>query len=537
MPLTPSNGDHVHGRFTRLYRRLDTALWRHLAAFLLSGRGNAGGWRSRMLMRRPQFRVGVERLVADAARVSPDVAASIVERAWRDGASMARADTRSRRDVYEPAAVRLILDRVAAAVAAMHTHIPQHADRVYRETIADVGRGPDLDEPGRVRRVARFLSRQARAGFVGLVDRHGRRRELVTYAEQTIRGAVSAAEVDGYCRQAVADGFDLFIVSDVAGSCALCSPFEGRLISITGRTVGAISRNTVDGVAVRVDVVCSLAEALQRGLFHYGCRHTIKVWSPDDPAPPRAVRATPAVVAQRRRAAADARRERQVERVAIVAQVASNGGVPPDGSHPQRRLSSVPPPTPPSPPTGGGGDDGGDDFYRVPVANIVHNLGRLSQPERDAVEGYALSPELINATLRGQQAPSPLVESLIERIRSALHRQTVPETVRVSRELDGDILGITGEASARRLIGTEFVELGFMSTSMAANPPRNLARRNPVILDLIVPAGTHALAIGELAEFPAERELLVIDARRISIVGVSYDDRKRMWRLRGYVVG
>ncbi|WP_081635648.1 ADP-ribosyltransferase [Nocardia sp. BMG111209] len=106
----------------------------------------------------------------------------------------------------------------------------------------------------------------------------------------------------------------------------------------------------------------------------------------------------------------------------------------------------------------------------------------------------------------------------------------------MTREIDGNVYGITGEAGARAMVGKDIVEPGFLSTSMSVDPPRNPSRGNPAILDLVVPAGTQALAVGELAEFPAERELLVIDARRLRILGVSFDQARRVWRLRGYVV-
>lgn len=319
MPLTPSNGDRLHGPFTRLYRRVDDALWRHLATFLAMGRGFGRAWLVEAMLRRLRFQLGVTRIVDDAAQQAPGLAETAVTRAWRDGAREARADTGSRREHFDARAVRAILGRVQDAIDGMHRHIPVHADRVYRTVATEAAQ--DSDEQSRRTRALHALRRFARQGFTGLIDPRGRRRELVTYAEQTIRGAVSAAEVDGYCQQAVADGFDLFIVSDVPGACELCRPHEGRIYSITGSTVGAISRDTITGAPIRVNVAGSLAGARADGLFHYGCRHTIRVWTPDDPVPPRAVRATPEQRAARRAATHAARQQRTQRRIAIVQSV------------------------------------------------------------------------------------------------------------------------------------------------------------------------------------------------------------------------
>lgn len=319
MPLTPSNGDRLSGPFTRLYRALDRKLWHHLATALTLGRGFGRAWLVEMLLRRMRFRAGVDRIVDDTARQAPRIAEEAIEQAWRDGAGFARQDLRSDREHIDHGRISDILNRVLDAMSGVHRHIPNHADHIYRSVTQEAATDPNATtETGRRARVVRVLRRFARDGFTGLVDHRGRRRELVAYAEQTIRGAITAAEVDGYCQQALAAGYDLFVVSDVPGSCELCRPFEGKVISITGSTAGAISRNMVNGRPVRVEVLTSLAAAREQGLFHYGCRHTIKVWTPDDPVPPRAVRATPEQRERRRRATQSSRRQRTNERLRIV---------------------------------------------------------------------------------------------------------------------------------------------------------------------------------------------------------------------------
>jgi len=67
-------------------------------------------------------------------------------------------------------------------------------------------------------------------------------------------------------------------------------------------------------------------------------------------------------------------------------------------------------------------------------------------------------------------------------------------------------------------------------------PPRSTRHADPVILDLLVPAGTPALRLGELSEVPDEREVLLIDARSYFVVGVAMDPARSMWRIRAIVV-
>lgn len=330
MPLTPSNGDKHAAPLIRLYRLLELALWRILAKLLGLERGWGRRWLMRMMMRLPNFRRAVRRTVDDTAVQAPDMVATAINRAWRDGTRAARSDTGSRTEHFDDNAVRDIIDSVLDGLGTAHRGVLVDTENIYRRVINEAARDPNVTNDRELHTLLReALQRNARFGFVATTDQRGRRRELVAYAEQQIRGGVTRAEVDGFCAQALADGNDLFIVSDVPGACRLCTPFEGRVISITGATIGAITRNTNTGRPVPVNVMCSLAEARARGLFHYGCRHTIKVWTPEDPTPPAAVRASERQRTVRRAATANARRARAQARM-------SHAGI----SGPQRRKAS-----------------------------------------------------------------------------------------------------------------------------------------------------------------------------------------------------
>ncbi len=137
--------------------------------------------------------------------------------------------------------------------------------------------------------------------------------------------------------------------------------------------------------------------------------------------------------------------------------------------------------------------------------------------------------------MRGQIAMTAELERRIARIRSGLRKYPLPAMVRVTRETDAAIYGIVDEASARALIDAEFQEAGFLSTSGSASPPHSTRHTNPVILELVVPKGTPALRLGELAEFRLEREVLVVDARSYFVVGVTFDAARTMWHIRAIV--
>jgi hypothetical protein len=125
---------------------------------------------------------------------------------------------------------------------------------------------------------------------------------------------------------------------------------------------------------------------------------------------------------------------------------------------------------------------------------------------------------------------------LAESVRAGLRRYPLPATVRVTRETDAAVYGLTDEASARALVDAEFSEAGFLSTCGVATPPHSVLHVDPVILELIVPEGTPALRLGELAEVPEEREVLVIDAQSYFVVDVVRDTGRKIWRIRAVIL-
>ncbi|MFN3001872.1 ADP-ribosyltransferase [Mycolicibacterium wolinskyi] len=172
-------------------------------------------------------------------------------------------------------------------------------------------------------------------------------------------------------------------------------------------------------------------------------------------------------------------------------------------------------------------------------ARELRSLSRLTDGEMAAIESFALNNyERINGALRGQREITPDIRRDINAIRSGLRKYPLDHDVRVTREVGGAVYGITAAnagSAVEALIGQVFDEYGFMSASMAPTPAHSARHHDPLTLDLLVPAGTPALAVQQLSEYPLEREMLLIDARRYQIIGARYDRAQRRWRLFGLV--
>ncbi|MFE2994090.1 phage minor capsid protein [Nocardia sp. NPDC059246] len=320
MPLTPSYGDGQVGAITRLYLTAEREIWKLIARTLFGERWNGRmPWAVRMLLKLPTFRRGLTRIVVGLGAQAAVIVIGILLAAFRRGAREARADLRPQHPpvtaIDESEAQRLA-DRVIASLTKVHQQVPVSAEAIYRRTVDEVSRHPRGTDDTTLEQLLReVLARNARRGFDGQVDAKGRRYEFVSYAEMVVRSAVTHAEVDGYCAHVTASGHDLVIVSDVPGACTLCRPYEGAVLSISGATAGTVTfRDSLDR-PVKVTVKCSLAEARAGGLFHRNCRHTIRVWTADNPNPPGAVKLSEAERTRRKNTNSERRRNRILQRI------------------------------------------------------------------------------------------------------------------------------------------------------------------------------------------------------------------------------
>ena len=140
--------------------------------------------------------------------------------------------------------------------------------RVTRETTAQVLTGA----VSRREASAAALKRYAVRGVTGFQDVSGRNWSLASYSEMAARTQAAQASLQGHTDRLQDLGMDLVIVSDAPEECVLCRPWEGQVLSISGRSYGTLS----DGAEVRASVL----EATTAGLYHANCRHSQTLYLP-----------------------------------------------------------------------------------------------------------------------------------------------------------------------------------------------------------------------------------------------------------------
>ena len=170
--------------------------------------------------------------------------------------------------------------------------------------------------------------------------------------------------------------------------------------------------------------------------------------------------------------------------------------------------------------------------------SLVQDSRMLTAREREVIGNYTAGDYLpINRSLRGQRRGSSQVQADIATLRSAIEKFPLDRGYRVSRETEMADIGLAAGETPQRLVGDSLEELGFLSTSGLRRPPRIVDRDQPVWLDLALPTGVPALLLTEdlTRASASEREVLVIDARRMFVADVNWSAEEQLWIVQAIV--
>jgi hypothetical protein len=177
-------------------------------------------------------------------------------------------------------AVQAYAEELAGRLRTTHTRILRTAEDIYRRVIADTAGQAVTGVQTRREVAARAVSRLAGAGVTGYVDSRGRNWELSSYVEMASRTTIGQAHLQGGIDRYQQQGRYLVIVSNAPEECRLCRPYEGRVLSLTGR-------QPTDGEVEGHEFAGSLEQARRDGLLHPNCRHSLSAFIPGLTRPPR----------------------------------------------------------------------------------------------------------------------------------------------------------------------------------------------------------------------------------------------------------
>lgn len=290
MPVSPDDTSTLARSVSAVYESVERVLLERLAHEVGSGL-DSPQWVADKQQAVSRVREWARRLLEQATSDAQDAAERAVRESTYLGVNAAVTDLAEAtgqaagtlRDQLNIAALARL------AVAALGEALPETL--AVLRTVVDAFRQIVAETAGTViagvetRRQAaqRALWRAAERGITGFVDRSGRRWELASWAEMSLRTATARAMLDAHAASLDQLGVHLVVVSDAPQECRLCRPWEGRVLALPGDTGGVGVRtlpSEIGGPPVRVRVAGSLVDARAAGLFHPNCRHSTAAYIP-----------------------------------------------------------------------------------------------------------------------------------------------------------------------------------------------------------------------------------------------------------------
>lgn len=132
----------------------------------------------------------------------------------------------------------------------------------------------------RLQTAQKVIDDLAARGITGFTDASGRSWEMASYAEMATRTASSRLHLQLQLAAMGPAGMDLVIVDNPGrvAPCPRCRPWEGKVLSLTGRTDGENTITDAGGQKRTEKIAGTLAEATTAGLLHPACRHSLIPW-------------------------------------------------------------------------------------------------------------------------------------------------------------------------------------------------------------------------------------------------------------------
>ena len=112
---------------------------------------------------------------------------------------------------------------------------------------------------------ARFREGLAERGVTGFVDKANREWNMSTYADMVARTSTMESHLQGTANRLLEHGLDLVQISTHSDPCEKCEPWQGQVVSLTGKTPD----------------YPTMAEAKDAGLWHPNCRHSFGAYIPE----------------------------------------------------------------------------------------------------------------------------------------------------------------------------------------------------------------------------------------------------------------
>lgn len=162
-------------------------------------------------------------------------------------------------------AVKVLAENVYDRFDHVAQVIGRRVDDLYRQLALESIRGTVAGYQSWQQVARNFREKLAEKGITGFTDAAGRNWNMVTYSQMVARTSTMEAHLQGTANRLLEYGHDLVKISTHTGACEKCAPWQGKILSLTGKTPG----------------YPTLADAQAAGLFHPNCRHAYGLYLPE----------------------------------------------------------------------------------------------------------------------------------------------------------------------------------------------------------------------------------------------------------------
>lgn len=297
---------------------LELSLIRSIKEALTAGKNDRAGWKLRRLRDIREFR---RRNRAIMDRYAPQIEQNVTQmlkESYTDGAMETAAQHQTVNPSYrleglfdgvDDRRMDALTEEINSSLRTAETATLRMTDDIYRRIVykAEIAQATGtVTMEQAVDQAARdFLER----GITCVEYADGRRVNIVTYAEMALRTASTRSKLRGDAAQRKKLGVDTVLVSQYGACSDTCLPWQGRVY--VDDVWGDPADMGADGLVSSQNGhrYMPLSAAVEAGLFHPNCRHSLSTWYEGISKLPK-----PMDAASVRRTAALEQRQRELER-------------------------------------------------------------------------------------------------------------------------------------------------------------------------------------------------------------------------------
>ena len=280
MPAFNVYGAADLAQLAQAYRDAEANILRLIAQALEKGAEGTGNYYKAQYSELSKLRHDVDAELAEALSKTNQELAGLLA-ANSQGAAAAAVP-----GVMPPAinteAINALTLETAASMASMKDGVLRSVNDTFRKITRVVSTRGIMSGETMKDRLQAALNEYAAKGLTAYTDASGRQWKIDSYAEMALRTATNRAQNQGRTEQFKTYGINLIRTSQHMGCSDLCLPYQGKILSLDGRTGTVTEVDPATGNNVTVTITATMDDAIANGYHHpnavLGGEQSVDTW-------------------------------------------------------------------------------------------------------------------------------------------------------------------------------------------------------------------------------------------------------------------